>query len=232
MRCTVGLVEDDDVVRENYSDFLRMRGFGIRSFADRRSAAGAFRVRAPDVAVLDVALGDERDGGLRLCSEIRRFSRALPVIFLTCHDNEADRISGLRVGGDDYLSKDSSFEFLAVRIESLLARRQAMLEGDARGGRNTQILVGPLAIDLQRAEMTWKGEPVNMSLTHYWMVLALASTPSRPQTVDQLMDAAKIKVAPNTVAAHMHSIRTHFRAVDPEFDAIRTERGHGYRWVS
>ena len=82
MRCTVGLVEDDDVrFRENYSDFLRTRGFGVRSFADRRSAAGAFRVRAPDVAVLDVALGEERDGGLRLCSEIRRFSLTLPVIF-------------------------------------------------------------------------------------------------------------------------------------------------------
>lgn len=232
MRCTVGLVEDDDVIRENYADFLQARGFGVRAFADRLTALDSFRVDTPDVAVLDVALGEERDGGLLLCSEIRRFSQTLPVIFLTCHDNEVDRISGLRVGGDDYLSKESSFEFLAVRIESLLERRQAMLEGDASGGRNTQLLVGPLAIDLQRAEMTWKGEPVNMSLTHYWMVLALASTPSRPQTVDQLMDAAKIKVAPNTVAAHMHSIRTHFRGIDPEFDAIRTERGHGYRWVS
>ncbi len=158
-------------------------------------------MRDPDVAVLDVALGEERDGGLRLC-------------------------------GDDYLSKDSSFEFLAVRIESLLERRQALLEGDPNGDRNTQILVGPLAIDLQRAEMTWKGEPVDMSLTHYWMVLALASTPSHPQTVERLMDAAKINVAPSTVAAHMRSIRSHFRAVDAEFDAIRTERGHGYRWVS
>jgi two-component system OmpR family response regulator len=231
MRCTVGLVEDDDVIRENYADFLQARGFGVRAFADRSSALGAFRVHAPDVAVLDVALGEERDGGFLLCSEIRRFSQSLPVIFLTCHDNEVDRISGLRVGGDDYLSKESSFEFLAVRIETLLERRQAMLESDAGGGRNTQVIVGPLTIDLQRAEVNWRGKPVQLSLTHYWIVLALASSPSQPKSAAELMRAANISVASNTVAVHMRSIRERFSAVDPEFHSIRTERGHGYRWV-
>jgi two-component system OmpR family response regulator len=231
MRCTVGLVEDDDVIRENYADFLQARGFGVRAFGDRSSALGAFRVHAPDVAVLDVALGEERDGGFLLCSEIRRFSQSLPVIFLTCHDNEVDRISGLRVGGDDYLSKESSFEFLAVRIETLLERRQAILESDMDGGRNTQVIVGPLTIDLQRAEVTWRGKPVPLSLTHYWIVLALASSPSQPKSAAELMRAANISVAPNTVAVHMRSIRERFKAVDPEFESIRTERGHGYRWV-
>lgn len=231
MRCTVGLVEDDDVIRDNYADFLQARGFGVRAFADRASALGAFRTNAPDVAVLDVALGQERDGGFLLCAEIRHFSQTLPVIFLTCHDNEVDRISGLRVGADDYLSKESSLEFLAVRIETLLERRQAILESDPDGGRNTQILVGPLAIDLQRAEVTWKGQPVQLSLTHYWMVLALASAPSHAKSAAELMRAANISVASNTVAVHMRSIRERFAAVDPAFDAIRTERGHGYRWV-
>ncbi|MGB8329012.1 MAG: response regulator transcription factor [Polyangiales bacterium] len=231
MRCTVGLVEDDDVIRENYADFLHARGFGVRAFADRSTAVNAFRADVPDVAVLDVALGEERDGGFLLCSEIRHFSQTLPVIFLTCHDNEVDRISGLRVGADDYLSKESSFEFLAVRIETLLERRQAILESDRDGGRNTQMLVGPLAIDLQRAEVTWKGKPVSLSLTHYWMVLALASAPSQPKSAAELMRAAQISVASNTVAVHMRAIRERFAAVDPGFDAIRTERGHGYRWV-
>ena len=231
MRCTVGLVEDDDVIRENYADFLQARGFGVRAFADRQSAANEFLVNKPDVAVLDVALGEERDGGLLLCSEIRRSTQTLPVIFLTCHDSEADRISGLRVGGDDYISKDSSFEFLAVRIETLLERRQAILSSDRNGQRNTQLVVGPLAIDLQRAEVTWKGKLVHLSLTHYWMVLALASSPSHPKSAPELMRAAHISVAANTVAAHMRAIRTRFADVDPEFDAIRTERGHGYRWA-
>lgn len=231
MRCTVGLVEDDDVIRENYADFLQARGFGVQAFAGRARAAGAFRVNSPDVAVLDVALGEERDGGLLLCSEIRRFSQSLPVIFLTCHDNEVDRISGLRVGGDDYISKDSSLEFLAVRIETLLERRQALLESDAAGERSTKVVVGPLVIDLQKSEVTWRGEPVRLSLTHYWMVLALASAPVHPKSAAELMRAASISVAPNTIAAHMRAIRARFCEVDPEFGAIRTERGHGYRWV-
>lgn len=232
MRYSVGLVEDDDVIRENYVDFLQARGFMVRAFAGRESAVGAFRVKPPDVAVLDVALGEERDGGLLLCSEIRQFSQTLPVIFLTCHDNEADRISGLRVGADDYISKDSSFEFLAVRIETLLERRQAILEGEKNGERGDELEIGPLTIDLKRAQVRWKGKPVQLSLTHYWMVLALASTPSRPRSAEELMEAASISVASNTVAVHMRSIRARFAAVDPEFDAIRTERGHGYRWAA
>jgi two-component system OmpR family response regulator len=231
MRCTVGLVEDEDVIRENYSDFLRARGFGVRAFADRASAASAFQLEKPDVAVVDVELGEERDGGLLLCTEIRRFSRTLPIIFLTCHDNEVDRITGLRVGGDDYVSKDSSFEFLAVRIETLLQRRRAVLEGDRDSDRSTQLVVGPLTIDLERIQANWKGEPVCLSLTHYWIVLALASAPSQPKSAKELMEAASIKVAPNTIAAHIRSIRGRFAAIDADFDAIRTERGHGYRWV-
>lgn len=231
MECAVGLVEDDDVIRENYADFLHARGFQVRAFADRGTAAGAFRTRAPDVAVLDVALGDERDGGLLLCSEIRRFSQTLPVIFLTCHDNEADRILGLRVGADDYVSKDSSFELLAVRIETLLERRQAMLEGAVNGVQEAQLVLGRLTIDQQRSKAAWCGEPVSLSLTHYWMLLSLASDPYNPKSATELMDAASIRVAPNTIAAHIKSIRARFREVDPEFDAIRTERGHGYRWV-
>ena len=231
MRYTVGLVEDEDVIRDNYADFLQACGFGVHAFADRASAASAFRVNRPDVAVLDVALGEERDGGLLLCSEIRRFSQTLPVIFLTCHDGEVDRISGLRVGGDDYISKDSSLEFLAVRIETLLERRKAILDGDSEAGRDTQVSVGPLTIDLQRTEVTWKGKPVRLSLTHYWMVLALASAPAHPKSAAELIRAASISVASNTVAVHICSIRGQFREVDPDFDAIRTERGHGYRWV-
>ena len=231
MRCTVGLVEDDDVIRENYADFLQSRGFGVRAYGDRVSALDGFRVDTPDVAVLDVALGEERDGGLLLCSEIRRFSQTLPVILLTCHDNEADRISGLRVGGDDYLSKESSFEFLAVRIETLLERRRAVLERGEDGRSSDQVVVGDLAIDARRAEVTWKGKPVRLSLTQYWMVLALASAQPKPKSAAELMRAASISVASNTVAVHIRSVRGRFSEVDPEFDAIRTERGHGYRWA-
>jgi two-component system OmpR family response regulator len=121
-----------------------------------------------------------------------------------------------------------SFELLAVRIETLLHRHQVLLEAD--DNRDTLVVVGPLAIDLQRGAATWKGHFVDLSLPHYWMVLELASAPYKASSAKELMAAAGIQVAPNTIAAHIRSIRARFRAVDAQFNAIRTERGLGYRW--
>ena len=86
-------------------------------------------------------------------------------------------------------------------------------------------------IDSRRVEVTCKGKPVQLSLTQYWMVLALATTQPKPKTAEELMETANISVASNTVVAHIRAIRGRFTGVDPEFEAIRTERGHGYRWV-
>lgn len=230
--CTVGLVEDDDVIRTNLTDFLESRGFEVQAHAGRASAEAAFRQQVPDVAVIDVALGDERDGGFRLCQKLRSFTQTLPIIFLTCHDGEADRISGLRAGGDDYLSKETSLEFLVVRLETLLARSHALLDGEASTGPESSLAVGQLAVDLRRATLCWAGTPVILPLTQFWMVVELASSPSEPKSAEALMHAANISVAPNTVAAHIRSIRQRFMEVDAEFDAIRTERGRGYRWSS
>lgn len=222
----VGLVEDDDVIRENLRDFLEDRGFSVSACRDRKSALEAFRAQLPDVAILDLALGDEREGGFRLCADLRQLSTSLSIIFLTSYDDEINRISGLRVGADDYLSKDRSFDFLVVRIETLIARQQALREerGDPRG-------VGSLQIDRRRCQVAWKGDRVDLPLTQYWMVAALVSADGAARSHQELMRAAQIHVAPNTIAAHIKSIRERFRAVDPAFDAIRTERGLGYRWV-
>jgi len=232
MSCTIGLVEDDEVIRENLKDFLETHGFAVRAHADRGSALDAFHSDLPDVAVLDVALGDEREGGFQLCSELRRVSSELPIVFLTSHDDEVDRISGLRLGADDYLSKERSFDFLVVRIETLIARQRALraeATGSDAGGSTWR--TGSLEIDRVRSRVSWRGQPVDLPLTQYWMVAELASGSSAVKSHADLMRAARIHVAPNTIAAHMRAIRQRFRAVDPDFDAIRTERGLGYRWL-
>ena len=92
MTCTIGLVEDDDIIRANLSEFLEARGFSVCAYADRSRASEAFRSEPPDIALLDVALGSEREGGFKLCSEIREFSETIPVIFLTSYDAEADKM--------------------------------------------------------------------------------------------------------------------------------------------
>jgi two-component system OmpR family response regulator len=225
---TVAFVEDDDVIRENYTEYMEDAGFNVRAFADRGSALESLRERMPDLAVLDVALGHERDGGFQLCADLRRMSGTIPIIFLTSHDDDVNKISGLRLGADDYLSKESSIEFLIVRIETLL-RRHESLRGEGTGGG---VMVGDLRIDSEGSTVYWKGEIVDMPLTQLWMVESLARAPGHARSHAELMRAANIVVEPNTIAAHMKTIRQRFRQVDPDFDAIRTERGLGYRWMT
>ena len=227
MAATIGFVEDDDVIRENYAEFMESLGYRVRAYPDRRSALQGFRESPPDLAVLDVGLGSERDGGYHLCLDLRAMAPKLPIIFLTSFDGEADKISGLRVGADDYLSKESSFDFLAVRIEALLRRYASLREGTD----DRYLVTGDLRIDRERSQAFWKDRLVDLPLTEFWMVEALVRSPARPCSHVDLMRAAKIVVEPNTIAAHIKAIRQRFRGVDPSFDAIRTERGLGYRWM-
>jgi two-component system OmpR family response regulator len=152
--CEIGLVEDDEVIRENLRDFLALRGFSISAFPDRETALAGFSKRLPDVAVLDVCLGAEREGGFALCTQLRALSETLPIVFLTSHDGEIDHVSGLRIGADDYLSKERSFEFLVVRIETLLARWRA-LEGAS--GSDEQRDFGRLSLDEAKSRVWWRG---------------------------------------------------------------------------
>lgn len=227
MTATIGFVEDDDVIRENYSEFLESLGYRVSAYSDRTSALKGLRESLPDLAILDVGLGSERDGGFQLCLELRKFAPNLPIIFLTAFDGEADKISGLRLGADDYLSKESSLDFLAVRIEALLRRYASLRSGDE--GRSQ--VAGNLRIDRERSQAYWKGQLVDLPLTQLWMVEALARDLGSACSHADLMRAAKIVVEPNTIAAHVKAIRQRFRLVDPTFDGIRTERGLGYRWV-
>lgn len=226
----IGFVEDDEVIRENYTDFLEGLGYRVRAYPDRKSAIEAFRNELPDLAILDVGLGSERDGGFQLCMALRAISQTVPIIFLTSFDGETDTISGLRLGADEYLSKENSLDLLAVRIEALL-RRYEHLRGAADGG-SRDLVVGDLRIDRETSTVHWKDQPVELTLTQFWMVEVLARTPATACSHSELMRAAQIVVEPNTIAAHMKTIRQRFRTVDPDFDAIRTERSLGYRWVS
>ena len=109
MKRTVAIVEDDIPIRNNYAEALRRQGYRVKTFGTRDSAMTAFRSHLPDLVLLDIALHDEIDAGFDMCRELRTMSTKLPIIFLTARDCDYDAISGLRVGGDDYLTKDVSF---------------------------------------------------------------------------------------------------------------------------
>src|SRR5437879_8960183 len=147
MAKTVAIVEDDAAIRANYADMLKKHGYQVSAYGDRMSATAGFRTRLPDLALLDIGLGDEPDGGFTLCRELRAMSSALPIIFLTARDSDFDLVSGLRMGADDYLTKDASMPQLLARISALFRRADLLREPPAS---EETLERGPLSLDMQR----------------------------------------------------------------------------------
>lgn len=233
MNIHIGFVEDDDIIRENYTEILQDEGFKVSAFSDRHDALKHFKIALPDIAILDVGLNGERDGGFKLCADLRHLSAKLPIIFLTSRDEEFNRISGIRLGADDYITKDISINYLMVRIEALLYRIEALTQHETAEVKLNQDSseYGFLKIDRLLLSASWKEQPLDLSLTQFWILDALVNNPGEIKHYEQLMRAAKTCVEPNTITAHIKTIRDRFHQIDSEFDGIKTERGIGYRWV-
>jgi len=227
MRRRIAFVEDDPAIRANYADALRKHGFEVSAHAARQDALSAFRTRLPDLALIDIGLGSDVDGGFALCRELRALSATLPIIFLTARDSDFDVVAGLRLGADDYLTKDVSLPHLMARIAALFRRADLASEPKAVEERLER---GPLTLDLKRFSVSWHGNAVPLTLTEFWMVHSLARHPEHVKNRDQLMREANLVVDDGTITSHIKRIRRKFQAVDPQFDAIDTAYGMGYRW--
>ena len=134
----------------------------------------------------------------------------------------------MRLGADDYLSKDTSIPQILARISTLFRRVEAL-----RTGENEQDVqkVGELSLDVDRVQVAWGAAPIELTLTEFWIVNALAKRPGHVKTRDQLMDDAKVLVDDTTITSHIKRIRKKFKACDADFDCIETVYGMGYRWV-
>ncbi|NJN46359.1 MAG: response regulator [Candidatus Competibacteraceae bacterium] len=233
MRKQVVFVEDDDVIRENYTELLTDEGFEVTAFSDPHAALAHVSESMPNLALLDISLKTERDAGFQLCADLRHLSAELPIVFLTSHDSEMDKISGIRLGADDYLTKDVSLNYLVIRLEALLRRFQGLARIDAANdcAKAKKFIRGPLAIDCDNFTVSWRGQTAELNMTQFKITQELAAHPGQVRNYDKLMKAASIHVEPNTITAHIKAIRDRFRAIDANFDNIRTERGMGYRWI-
>jgi two-component system OmpR family response regulator len=223
----IALVEDDSAIRANYSDALKKHGFEVAAYEGRAEALAALKLRLPDLALIDIGLGADLDGGFALCRELRSMSASLPIIFLTARDSDFDVVSGLRLGADDYLTKDVSLPHLLARIAALF--RRAELAQSPLVGEET-LERGSLSLDLKRFSVSWNGTAVPLTLTEFWMVHALAKFPGHVKNREQLMREANLVVDDATITSHVKRIRKKFLALDAEFDAIDTAYGMGYRW--
>jgi two-component system OmpR family response regulator len=224
---TVAVVEDEAAIRDNYADGLRRRGYRVQAFADRDQALAAFAGRLPDLVIIDINLGTDIDGGFELCRELRARSASLPIIFLTARDSELDAVSGLRLGADDYLTKNISLDHLLARVAALFRRVDALESGVER---DLPLERGSLSLDTARLMARWKGTSVPLTVTEFWVVHSLAEHPGHVRNRDQLMAAASTVLDDSSVTSQIKRIRAKFLAVDPDFTSIETVYGMGYRW--
>jgi len=168
------LVEDELSIRENYADALRKQNYEVTAYENKDVAMQAFKSGLPDLVLLDIGLGDDAEAGFEICRELRSLSSTLPIIFLTARDSDFDAISGLRLGADDYITKDINIHQLLARVAALFRRVNAMQENDQG---NKRIIHEDLMIDVDCLLVEWKGQRVDLTLTEFWIVHALARIP-------------------------------------------------------
>ncbi len=224
---TIALVDDDRNILASVSMLLESEGFLVDTYADGAEALEGLTRRPVDLAVLDVKM--PRLDGMELLGRLRQ-SNDLPVIFLTSKDDELDEVVGLRMGADDYITKPFSHRLLIERIRAVLRRRGPATPDDA----GSEVMRrGELVLDPTRHLCSWKGRELNLTVTEFLLLQALARRPGHVKSRDQLIDAAygeHIYVDDRTIDSHVKRLRRKFREADKEFAQIETLYGVGYRY--
>jgi two-component system, OmpR family, response regulator ChvI len=225
---TIALVDDDRNILASVSMTLEAEGFAVKTYTDGAEALRALSTTPVDLAVLDIKM--PRMDGMELLEKLRRTSD-LPVIFLTSKDDEVDELMGLRMGADDYIKKPFSQRLLIERIRTLL--RRELSRGTAQTGGEASVVRGELMMDPTRHLCTWNEKPVELTVTEFLLLKALALRPGHVKSRDQLMDAAygeNIYVDDRTIDSHIKRLRKKFKVVDTDFNQIETLYGVGYRY--
>ncbi|WP_293901914.1 response regulator transcription factor [Phenylobacterium sp.] len=231
----ITLVDDDENIVTSVSLALESHGHTVKAYFDGASGLAALENDPPDLAILDVKM--PRMDGMEVLRRLRRTSE-VPVIILTSKDEEIDEILGFNLGADDYMHKPFSQRLLIERVKAVLRRGHA--EGEeaigptASAETNARALKrGKLTLDPARHESLWEGKPVKLTVTEFLLLQSLAQRPGFVKSRDNLMDAAyddQVYVDDRTIDSHIKRMRKKFREVDPDFDAIETLYGVGYRY--
>ena len=228
---TIALIDDDRNILTSVSIALQAEGFVTRVYADGESGLKAMIDNPPDLAVCDIKM--PRLDGLELLRRLREKS-SLPIIFLTSKDDELDEALGLALGADDYITKPFSQRLLIARIRAILRRVEASRTMPGNDGPGAEPLRrGRLAMDPARHRVHWDGQHVALTVSEFMILEALAARPDIVKSRNQLMDVAyqdDVYVDDRTIDSHIKRLRRKFREVDPEFDAIETLYGAGYRF--
>ena len=227
---TIALVDDDQNILTSVTFALEAEGYKVLTYKDGAAALDGLGRQPADLAVLDIKM--PRLDGMELLSRLRQKS-SLPVIFLTSKDDEIDEMLGLRMGADDYITKPFSQRLLIERIRAVLRRHDLLRSGATEGKGPDVITRGEMVLDSARHMCTWRGQQVDLTVTEFLLVKALAGHPGHVKNRDQLIDAAygeHIYVEDRTVDSHVKRLRKKFKDIDPDFAQIETLYGVGYRF--
>ena len=224
---TIALVDDDQNILASLSAALEDEGYSVDTYVDGVEALDGITRRPVDLAILDIKM--PRMDGMELLGNLRQKNN-LPVIFLTSKDDEIDEVMGLRMGADDYIKKPFSQRLLMERIRAVLRRHEP---GEIEQDKKDVLRRGDLILDSSRHLCTWKDKEVNLTVTEFLLVEALARRPGHVKNRDQLIDAAygeHIYVDDRTIDSHIKRLRRKFKNEDEEFAEIETLYGVGYRY--
>jgi len=229
----VAIVEDDFDQRENYRDALQKSGYEVETYANRPDALAGMRNNMPDLAILDIMLENEMDGGFDLCRDLRALSPTLPIIFLTARDTDIDRVSGLRLDAWDYLTKPLNMQFLSVRINSLFRIVDSLANENEEHEKSDTLLIDDLEINEDSMSIRWKGQELSLTLTEFWLIESMARHPGHVKTYENMMQITRQSyVERNTINGYIRRIRNKFKEIDADFKHIQTVFGVGYKWNS
>ncbi|MBX0327501.1 response regulator transcription factor [Oscillochloris sp. ZM17-4] len=228
MTRTILVVDDEPGIVQIARDYLDRAGFRVITAGDGDTAIRMARAERPSLMVLDLMLPGA--DGLDVTRALRQdpATRKLPIIMLTARVEEADRLVGLELGADDYITKPFSPRELVARVRAVLRRS----EGDAAPGG--AIHIGGLSVDLERRSVRRDGEPIELTATEFDLLAVLAREPGRPFTRAQLLDLvydASYAGYDRTVDAHIKNLR---RKIEPDTHApqyIITVYGVGYKFA-
>ncbi|HEY4199855.1 MAG TPA: response regulator transcription factor [Devosiaceae bacterium] len=219
------VVDDEPHIREVICFALERAGMSTSTARNGKEALIAFRREALDLAVLDVGM-PEMDG-LEVCRQIRK-SSDLPILFLSARDEEIDRVLGLEIGGDDYVTKPFSPRELVARINVILRRAK----GAQRPDKTAALARGPVRLDNERHSVMVDGQELGLTGLEFAIIEALLARPEHVLSRDQLMTAAYgpgMHVAERTIDSHVRNIRAKFAEAGCH-GVIATVHGVGFRF--
>lgn len=217
------IVEDEAAIADTLIYALQGEGFTTR-WLSLAGEALALQAREPaDLWILDVGLPDM--SGFEACKQLRRSSE-VPVLFLTARDSEIDRVVGLEIGADDYVSKPFSPREVAARVKAILKRLQPRVPPAAEPP-----VAGPFRFDELRQQIHYHGQLLPLTRHELKLLAVLLSQPERVFSREQLLDATGVSAEAGyerTVDSHIRSLRAKLREVREDSEAIQTHRGLGY----